>query len=163
MLNKFSFMREPLFVLLFLATVMRFWHLGYPTGLTFDEFHYVPAAKILVGITEHPGLKAWGAYPLIVKSPDINFSHPPLAKFIIGAGMMMFGDQGWGWRFFPALFGVLSLLLFFYVAMELLKDRNLATFAVFLLTFDYMHILQSRVAMLDILLWLFDLMAVLAF
>jgi len=148
--------------ILIAAVILRFWNLHAPSNIVFDEFHYVPAAKILVGVDPHPGMKAWFAYPLIVKSPDINFSHPPLGKFIIGAGIKLFGDRGIGWRFFSAIFGTLSLIVFFVLALELFKDRFLANLATFFLSFDFMHVVQSRIAMLDVFLVFFVLVTVLA-
>ena len=37
--------------------------------------------------------------------PDRNPEHPPLGKEIIAAGLALFGDDPWGWRFFPVLAG----------------------------------------------------------
>ena len=85
-------------ILLF-ALLLRGWNLEFFDKLIFDEVHYVKAARILIGFEPHPGMEAWlSTSKLIAKSPDINFSHPPLGKFLIGAGMLTFGDTPLGWR-----------------------------------------------------------------
>lgn len=139
-----------------LAVFLRLFQLHLPDQLNFDEAHYVPAAKILVGIEPHPGLKQWHQTPTIEKSPDINFSHPPFGKFLIGAGILWHGDNPFGHRIMSSIFGILSVFLFFLTARLLTNEFSFVALATFLFSVEFLQIIQSRIAMLDIfmLFWI---------
>jgi predicted membrane-bound dolichyl-phosphate-mannose-protein mannosyltransferase len=86
--------------------------------------------------------------------------HPPLGKYLIGAGMWLFGpDNSFGWRFATALFGTALVLLLFLVARSLTNSTVFATVASFLLAIDGLGIVMSRVALLDTFLAFFVLLA----
>lgn len=76
-------------------------------------------------------------------------THPPLGKLIIGLGIMMFGMNPFGWRFFGTLCGVLMVPLVYMLAKQLLKSTRFAACACFLFTFDFMHLVQTRIATID--------------
>lgn len=140
-------------VLVFICGVaLRWYGLGHIEEQVFDEFHYVPAAEVLVGLKPHPGMGAWSFHPLLNKAPAPNFEHPLLGKFFIGLGMKIFGVQAFGWRFFSAVFGCISLFLMGALALKFFKDQRLAVLALGMLSFESLHILHSRLAMLDIFL-----------
>jgi dolichyl-phosphate-mannose--protein O-mannosyl transferase len=132
------------------AIFLRTYNIKQPDSLNFDEAHYVPAARILVGLAPHPGMEDWKYIPTLYKTPDINFSHPPLGKYLIGWGMRLVGDNPLGWRIAASLFGVLGLLLFMVVAHVISQDFRFTALATFLLCIDFMHVVQSRIGMLDI-------------
>jgi dolichyl-phosphate-mannose-protein mannosyltransferase len=144
-----------------IAIFLRTFNIKEPDSLNFDEAHYVPAARILVGLVPHPGLADWQYIPTIHKSPDINFSHPPLGKYLIGLGMLAIGDNPLGWRVTASLFGVIGIIVFFILANALFADFKFAAFASFLLSVDFMHIVQSRIGMLDIIMLLWFQLAML--
>lgn len=152
-----------LIAILGLAVVLRFWGLGRPAEEYFDEVHYVPAAAVLAGLRPHPGLPEWSGTPLFQRSPDPNFFHPPLGKAFIGAGMRLLGDNPWGWRFMPACFGLLSLWVFCRLARLLFGEERAALAATFLMSIDTLHLAQSRIAMLDVFLLFFNLLAMLVY
>ncbi len=107
--------------------------LGTPTQLNFDEAHYVPAAKTLLG-----GEKA------------INREHPPLGKYLIAAGIGMFGDQPRGWRAMSTLFGALLILSSFWLGHALWRgDLVLALSGALLTLFNFLTYVQARIGMLD--------------
>src|SRR3989344_3466742 len=96
------------------ATTIRIFGLDRPAEIFFDEHHYVKAARILIGMEPLDGMDKWrGKDDLIARSPDQNFSHPILGKFIIAAGILLFGDHGFGWGIMSALAGIGSLFLLF--------------------------------------------------
>ncbi len=82
-----------------IGAVVRFWNLGLYTdggAPIFDEkFYALNAAEMirLGGIEENP------AYGVVV--------HPPLGKQLIAIGEMLFGYNGFGWRFSSAVAGTL--------------------------------------------------------
>ena len=88
--------KDPLVVSLALGAVFALLCAARLTTLQapfFDEVHYLPAAREML---------AGGDY--------INKEHPLLGKSIIAAGIALFGDTPLGWRIFPLLAGVITLI-----------------------------------------------------
>lgn len=131
------------------ALAMRLWHLSTPKGFIFDEVYYAKNAHSLVlhGVE----LKSNGSAEFIV--------HPPVGKWLIGFGIKLFGFNEFGWRFASALIGALSVGLMFLVAKKLFNNYFLATTAAALMSLDGIHLVHSRVALLDIFLMFFILLA----
>ena len=65
------------------------------------------------------------------------------------------GLHAFGWRFPSVLFGVAGVLLLYFLALELWGSVWWAGLAGLLLSLDGLHIVQSRIAMLDIFLCTF--------
>lgn len=105
----------------------------YLSGSMFDEvYHGRTAYEFIHGLTTY------------------ETTHPPLGKTLISLGIRLFGMNPFGWRFVPALFGILMLSLF-YLFGKLLFDNTLAAAAVtVLLAADCMHYTLSRIATIDI-------------
>src|SRR4051812_35789543 len=106
-----------------LAGILRVWNLGHPHAFVFDETYYVKDAwtQWLLGYAAK-----WGdrANELFLAGNTDTFTasgsfvvHPPLGKFLIGAGMAMFGaDSSFGWRIATALIGTATVLVLYFVA-----------------------------------------------
>lgn len=150
-----------------LAAVLRLVDLAHPHSLVFDETFYVKDGWS----TWNLGYEAsWPADPdgrFASGETDIfqtsgSFAvHPPLGKWIIGAGIALFGpDSSFGWRFSVAVCGILLVLLTALIATKLLKSTLLGTIAGFLLAIDGHAIVMSRVGILDGILALFCLAGV---
>ncbi|WP_292857345.1 phospholipid carrier-dependent glycosyltransferase [Microbacterium sp.] len=155
----------PLLVTL-LAGILRFWNLGHPHSLVFDETYYVKDAwsqwNLGYAATWPDGADArFAAGETDIFTTDPSFVvHPPLGKYLIGAGMWLFGpDDSFGWRFATALFGTALVLLLFLVARSLTRSTVFATIASGLLAIDGLGIVMSRVALLDTFLAFFVLLA----
>jgi dolichyl-phosphate-mannose--protein O-mannosyl transferase len=112
--------------------------ISYMNGTYFDEVY-------------HPRT----AYEFVHGMSVYETSHPPLGKVLIAAGIKLFGMNPFGWRFMGTLAGVLMLPLLYAFARLLFKNRNLAFFAAFLFAFDFMHLVQTRLATIDSFLTLF--------
>ena len=84
-------------------------------------------------------------------------THPPLGKLIIGVGITLFGMNPFGWRFMGTLAGVLMLPLMYLLAKRMFKNTFIATAAMLLLTLDFMHFAQTRIATIDCFALLFIL------
>ncbi|HTY13811.1 MAG TPA: glycosyltransferase family 39 protein, partial [Candidatus Omnitrophota bacterium] len=69
-------------------------------------------------------------------------------------GIQMFGFNYLGWRFFSALFGALSVAVFYLLVNKLFSSRA-ALIASLLLSIDFLHLALSRVALVDIYLFFF--------
>lgn len=134
------------FVLL-LGGLVRFINLSSPAELVFDEVYYVNGAQDYL----KNGVETDGAKPEFIV-------HPPVGKWAIAAGIKIFGDNSFGWRFSAALVGTLSIFLIFLVARRLFDSYFLALLAAALTAIDGLHIVMSRTALLDIFLMFFILL-----
>ena len=138
-----------------LAGVLRFWDLGRPRAVVFDETYYMKDglsllrygyeraaiegadAKILDGVTE------------VFKNDPSFVVHPPFGKWVIGAGMQLFGVDPFGWRFSVALLGTLAVLMVARITRRLTRSTLIGTAAGLLMAVDGMAIVHSRTALLD--------------
>lgn len=118
----------------------------FPTKVDFDEFHYVPAAKTLFQFDKIP-----------------NREHPPLAKYLIGVGIQLLGDNPPGWRVMSTIFGSLTLVGMFFWGLALFRDEKLALWLALLTLFNQLLYVQSRIAMLDTFMFAFMVWAFAAF
>ena len=152
--------------------VLRFWQLGDPHQLVFDETYYVKQgwSMILFGVEmrNDPTLNE-------AKQIDQNFTagnvlqvydpttgdlvvHPPVGKWLIGWGEQLFGiTNSFGWRFAVCVMGVLSILMIGRAARRLFGSSLLGTVAALILAFEGHHFVHSRTALLDLMLmfWAF--------
>jgi predicted membrane-bound dolichyl-phosphate-mannose-protein mannosyltransferase len=120
--------------LIVLATlIMHFCIIANPSSVIFDEAHYINDAR-----------------SISTNATDLRPEHPPLAKLIIVAGMQIFGDNPWGWRVFPIIFGTATIVMFYFLCRRLGMSKNAANIAVFLLAFENMTFVQNGLAMLDV-------------
>ena len=95
-------------------------------------------------------------------------AHPPLGNWIIGLGIKLFGYDAFGWRVMAAVAGTITVALLYLLMRRLLAARLAPTAASVgalatagLLATDFLHLVQSRVGMLDASLTLFVVAAVL--
>ena len=150
-----------------LAAVTRLANLSHPHRLMFDETYYVKDAYS-IWIKGYEASWAQDPDPAFAAG---NFSamkdeaavivHPPLGKWIIGAGIKLFGpESSFGWRFMPALAGILTVLLLARLTMRLTRSPLLAGLAGFFLATDGVGITESRIGLLDIFIGLFGLVSV---
>lgn len=139
------------------ATALRLVSLGRPVSLVFDEIFY--AVDGCFYVEGNPDI--CGVSELTART------HPPLGKWLIGAGIKLFGFEPFGWRIVAALAGIVTVALVLFLAWRLLRPvvsagaaRAGATAAGLLLAVDFLSLVQSRVAMLDIFVALFDTAAI---
>ncbi|MFI6599089.1 dolichyl-phosphate-mannose--protein mannosyltransferase [Nonomuraea sp. NPDC050536] len=155
----------PLLVTIF-GAILRFSNLGYPKAVVFDETYYAKDGFSLI---------TWGVERITIKDADklliagntdiwqhctpetldkcaSYVVHPPLGKWMIGLGEMLFGMTPFGWRFAAALIGSLSILVLARVARRMTRSTLLGCFAGLLLALDGLHFVLSRTALLDIFL-----------
>nr|WP_240108290.1 phospholipid carrier-dependent glycosyltransferase [Streptomyces sp. MUM 203J] len=155
----------PLLVTL-VAGVLRFWNLGSPHAVIFDETYYAKDAWALV----NQGYE--GSWPkdidkTILENPDAvtvpvdpgYVVHPPVGKWVIGAGEWLFGFEPFGWRFMVAVCGTLSVLMLCRIGRRLFRSTFLGCLAGLLLAVDGLHFVMSRSALLDQVLMFFVLAA----
>jgi len=76
-------------------------------------------------------------------------SHPPLGKLILSIGIWLFGMVPFGWRFMGTLFGVLMLPILYVFLKNLFGKTAVAFCGTCLFAFDFMHLVQTRIATID--------------
>ncbi len=129
-----------------LAGVVRLWGIGFPGAKQFDEVYYATEGGEILrngGYENNPG------YMFIV--------HPPLGKWLVAAGITVFGDNSVGWRVPAAIAGTLCVAILVRVTRRMTRSTLLGAVAGILLAADGLSIVQSRFALLDIFLAAFVL------
>ncbi len=131
------------------ALIFRIWHLGYPKGFIFDEVYYAQNANSLL----HHGVE------LDPKSGSAEFIvHPPVGKWMIAAGIKIFGYHEFGWRISSALVGTAAIVMVFYIAKRLFNNYFLALSSGILMSADGLNLVMSRTALLDVFLMFFTVL-----
>ena len=122
-------------------------HLGLPSKMYFDEIHYVPAARqMLAGHAANP-------------------EHPLLGKIAIAGAIRALGDTPFAWRLPSALMGVVGLFAFGRMLWWMghwggRRRGVVASLAgMVLLGSDFAWFIQSRIAMLDMVMAGFGMVA----
>lgn len=123
---------QALIALVFAGLV--WWHLGIPSKIYFDEVHYVPAARELL------------------KLMPANAEHPMVGKEAIAAAIALFGDHPLVWRIPSAVLGPLGLFAFGRGLWWLSGRAMAALLGMVLLASDFAWFVQSRIAMLDMVM-----------
>ncbi|MFV0434470.1 MAG: phospholipid carrier-dependent glycosyltransferase [Leucobacter sp.] len=153
-------------MVLALAALLRFWALGRPGTLVFDELYYVRDA---ISQLAHGYPTVWpdddpsmaGARATAFSAVASNAVHPPLGKWLIGLGVLAFGADGagsgtgWGWRSAVALAGVLTVAVTMRLGWLMSRSLWIACVAGLLLAVDGVHVVLTRVGLLDGFLALF--------
>ncbi|WP_435880630.1 dolichyl-phosphate-mannose--protein mannosyltransferase [Streptomyces zaomyceticus] len=146
------------------AGLLRFWDLGKPRAVIFDETYYAKDSWALI----NQGYE--GAWPkdidktiladpgsVLIPTDPGYVVHPPMGKWMIGLGEKMFGFEPFGWRFMVALLGTLSVLMLCRIGRRLFRSTFLGCLAGLLLAVDGLHFVMSRTALLDQVLMFFVL------
>ncbi len=100
-------------------------------GFIFDEAHYIPAVRKLL------------------HGEATNNEHPPLSKVLIMLGVMIFGDNPLGWRFFSALSGSICVASLFLISYTFSRKIELALATALIYVGDVMTFNITSIAMLD--------------
>ena len=130
------FRRWPHFWLAAILIASALLHLGlmwFPDELVLDEQYYIEGARTYLQGGE-------------LQQPE----HPPLGKALITAGVWLFGDNQFGWRFMPMVFGLLSIFFFYLICLELKLSSAVTNIVTALFAFENSVFLMASVAMLDI-------------
>ncbi len=141
-----------------LAGLLRFVRLDLPYnrdvgGKIFDEVYYACDAQNLLRYgVEHVTESGPLAGQCLPTGSGSFVVHPPLGKWAIALGLKVFGTSTFGWRVMAALAGTLTVLLVVRVGRRMTGSTLLGCLAGLLIAVDGLHLVQSRVAMLDVFL-----------
>lgn len=133
--------------------------LNKPENEYFDEvYHAFTARQMLNG-----NVAAWEWWNTPPEGFAYEWTHPPLAKLGMWLGMLVFGENAFGWRIPGALLGVGSAVLVFFIARKLFKDDILALLSSFIFSLDGLFLTMSRIGMNDSYVLFFVLLTVYLF
>jgi dolichyl-phosphate-mannose-protein mannosyltransferase len=117
--------------------------LGQPDQLMFDEVYYVEDAREV--------LQRGASERFVV--------HPPLVSWLIAGSITLFGDHPAAWRAPAAAAGFVAIWWTHLLALRLTGRRHLAALAAALLALDGVFLAQARIAMLDVFVVAFVVVA----
>ncbi|CDZ98086.1 glycosyltransferase family 39 protein [Phaffia rhodozyma] len=154
-------------LLVALAAIVRFWGIGFPDGVVFDEVHFGKFASY---------------YILREYYFDV---HPPLSKMLLGLAGYLSGFDGLfdfenigdkyvdpaaglnvpfkGMRSMPAVFGSLTVGVVYWIMRESGYPVAISAFSAGLILFDNLHVVETRLILLDGALILFMSLSLLSY
>jgi predicted membrane-bound dolichyl-phosphate-mannose-protein mannosyltransferase len=120
-------------VLVIVTLAMHLSIINQPDDFMVDEIYYVNDARAIVdGVGE------------------LRPEHPPLGQLLIAAGIAVFGDTTFGWRFLSSVFGAAGIVFFYLICDRLGLSRRASFLATFLLALENLTFVQASIAMLDV-------------
>ncbi|HEV2640320.1 MAG TPA: phospholipid carrier-dependent glycosyltransferase [Actinocrinis sp.] len=149
---------------------MRFWNLGKPDGIVFDETYYAKdgwsmyvygwehswvATKsdaALAGTGSAFGHNGAADFTCVPDGCPEYVVHPPFGKWVIGAGEKLWGFNPVGWRVMEALLGTVAIYILARTGRRMFRSTLLGTVAGLFLAFDGLAFVMARTALLDGLL-----------
>jgi dolichyl-phosphate-mannose--protein O-mannosyl transferase len=118
----------------------------YESETYFDEIYYVRTAEDYLNFRE-----------------PYEWTHPPLGKLILAAGIYVFGYDSFGWRITGVLFATLMIPAMYLLGKKMFGTWIGAFAPSFLLMFDFMHFTMARIATIDTFVVFFSLLSQLFF
>jgi len=92
-----------------------------------------------------------------------QWGHPPLGKHLIGVGIVIFGNDPFGWRIVSAVFGAIGIVIAYYIGVVLTGRRAVGLLTAGMLLLDGMYFVYSRIGLLEIYVAVFTMATLLAF
>jgi dolichyl-phosphate-mannose-protein mannosyltransferase len=127
---------------------------GGPKACVFDEVYYTHDAWSLF----HHGVEL-----NVTNNGPGYIVHPPLGKWMIALGEWIARDPNFtntfGWRLMSAFVGTLAVLIVARTARRMTRSNMLGCVAGLIFSLDGLEYVQSRVAMLDIFLMFWTIVA----
>ncbi len=148
-------------LILFFSFVIRVFNIWHPPDYIFDEvYHGFTAQEMAKG-----NIKAWEWWNASPEGFAYEWTHPPLAKLFMAGGVLLFGQNNkmaqYAFRFPATLFGVGVIYLTYLIARQVFKNEKIGLLAAFILAFDGLLFVMSRVGMADVYFLFFLLFTIL--
>jgi dolichyl-phosphate-mannose--protein O-mannosyl transferase len=143
-------------LILLISAALRLWQLAAPSEYMFDEVYYAKDAKAIVDGRVGPQAPLrWAA------GDEVSWPHPEMGKFAIAAGIVLFGDRAFGWRFPSVIAGLMTLACVYPLARRLGLPPPWALIALVFAAADTLGIAQSRIATLDVFVGAWSVLCIL--
>ena len=124
----------------------RYYRLELPDSYYFDEVYFAFTAQEMA----KGNRSAWESYAKAPEGMAYEWTHPPLGKEISALGILIFGNNTLGWRFFQALFGSFGALFIYLLGKNLFDAKSAGLIASILYSFESFFFVLSRITMVDI-------------
>ncbi|MGI8457015.1 MAG: dolichyl-phosphate-mannose--protein mannosyltransferase [Propionibacteriaceae bacterium] len=144
-----------------IAFAIRLPRLAVPNKLVFDETYYAKDAYSLLRFgyerswPQDANDQVTAGHVDVMNSGSAFIVHPPVGKWLIAGGEQIFGMNSFGWRFASLVFGSLLIFVLIRLVRRVSRSTLIGGLAGLLLTFDGLHFVMSRTALLDIFLAFF--------
>ena len=145
-----------LLAIVLFSFVTRVYSINKPSEEYFDEVYHAFTAKVIL----HNDPKAWEWWNPHPEGFAYEWTHPPIAKEMMVAGMLVFGERSLGWRIPGVILGILSVLLIYLIAKKVFKDEALALLSAAFFSLGGLPIVMSRIGMNDVYLVFFGLLSI---
>ncbi len=142
-------------LILLVSAALRLYQVATPAEYMFDEVYYAKDGKAIVDGRVGP------KEPLLWEAGDeVSWPHPEMGKFAIAAGILVFGDRAFGWRFPAVVAGLVMLALVYPLARRLGLPPAWALIALLFAAADQLGIAQSRIATLDVFVGVWSVLCI---
>lgn len=118
----------------------------YESGTYFDEIYYVRTAEDYLNLRQ-----------------PYEWTHPPLGKLIIAAGIRLLGENPFSWRIAGVIFATLMIPAMFLFGKKMFGTWIGGVAPAFLLMLDFMHFTMARIATIDTFVVFFSILSQLFF
>lgn len=160
-------------LILFFSLFTRLFRLAYPSAMYFDEIYHVPAAVLM----RDGDFQTPFQFDQLANQDKstVDWLHPPLAKYFQAASIAIWGVTAMAWRLPSLIFSLLTLVVFYFfvrflgtnfffnkesASKKIDLSINLALLSSFFLSLDGLFLVQSRIAMNDVFVLFFVMVAV---
>ena len=158
-------------LILAFAFFSRFFNLSYPGTMYFDEVYHVPSAMMMADGDFVKPFEWWQqSYDGV---NNFDWLHPPLAKYFQAISMSVLGKTPIAWRLPSVVFSLITLVLFYFFLKFIgdnfffkkykKKTSLFSLLGTLFLSLEGLFLVQSRIAMNDVFLLFFILLAVFSY
>jgi dolichyl-phosphate-mannose-protein mannosyltransferase len=150
-------LRIVLYVILAFAFLTRIFDLSSPRTMYFDEVYHAFTAKVMMGADSAKAWEWWNTPP---EGFAYEWTHPPLAKLGMVLGMLIFGQNSFGWRIPEALLGFGAVFMVYKLAKTIFKDEAVGVISAGVFSLDGLPLVMSRIGMNDSYILFFSLLSI---
>jgi hypothetical protein len=142
-----------------LALALRLPNIDVPDRMYFDEKYFVTTAQGYVAGNPDAHIN----YVLAPYGAAYEWTHPPLGKILIAAGILFAGDGPTGWRLPEMLAGAIGVAVAYLIGRRLTGSRTVGVFTATLFLVDGLFLAMTRIGTVDGFVTVFTMSALLAF
>lgn len=105
-------------------------------------------------------------YPEIMQGNRVGryqWAHPPLGKLFMAGGILIFGNDPFGWRIMSAVAGASGIVIAYFLGMMVTGRRAVGILTAGFLLFENIYFVYSRMGLVDIFLTVLTMATLLAF